>query len=292
MTRSQPAPSSPRPRRLLRVLVPVLALLAAGLLIGKNLLAKAAIVGGVRAITGLRLSLRGLDVGLLTTRLHVKELQVLNPAEFPQERVMLDIPEIYVHYDLPGFLKGRAHLEEVRLHLRELTVVRNEQGRVNLNALQAVKQTRAGTEQAAPAAKTARAPDLQIDVLELRIGRVVYKDYSGRTPQEKVFPIDLNERFTNISNPAALGGLIVTRALAKTTVARLANFDVKALEQGVAKLLASEMASITDAVADVASGQVLQSAGKTAEQAVKDTGEVAGEAVKETTKVLKNLLGN
>jgi hypothetical protein len=280
---------SVKPARLRSGIVAALAILVIAALLGKNLIAKAAVINGVRLVTGLKLRMRDLDVGVLKSRLRVSELQVLNPAEFFQDEVMADLPEIYVDYDLRGFLKGRAHLEEVRLNLRELVVVRNETGAVNLNALQAVKTSRSGEAATPPrkATKISRAPALKIDVLELAIGRVVYKDYSGGAPQIRVFPVNLNERFTNITNPAVVGGLVVSRALANTTIARLADFDLKSLEQGVSQIMRREMGTLGDALTEITSQDTLRSAGKAAGQAVSGT----GEAVKETAEAIKQLFG-
>ena len=255
----------------IRVVAIVLIVLVGGLLVGKNVIANLAVTGGVRAMTGLGLKIRHMDVGLMSTHLGVEGLRVLNPSGF-SDPLMADLPEIYVDYDLGAFLKGIVHLKEVRLHLKELTVVKNQQGAVNLNAVQAVKASKEKTQvprERAPAA--ARPASLRIDALELNIGSVVYKDYSSGMPQVRTFRVDIHERFRNVNDPRLLAGLIITRALAKTTVSSLAHLDLRAVESDVTSLLRSSLSQV-DGIGKEALGS-------------------AEEAVKGTAGALKKLLG-
>ena len=80
-----------------------------------------------------------MDIGIFKTLIGINELQLYNPSGFVDE-LMFDVPEIYVDYDLGAFMKGRTHLEEVRLHLKEFIVVKNEAGELNLDSLKVVKE--------------------------------------------------------------------------------------------------------------------------------------------------------
>lgn len=212
-----------RSRRLAVVLVAILV----GLALIKNEIAKVAVINGVKAVTGLGVSIDHLDLGLLTTRVSVKGVKVLNPKGF-DEPVMVSIPELYVDYDVGAVLKGKTHLELVRLQLDELTVVKNAEGRVNLHSLTVVKE-----QQKTPSQKPATKPSpLLIDLLELQIGRVVYKDYSkGVPPTVRAFNVNINERYEHVRSPQALGSMILVRALAKTTIAQAANLDLGGLRE-------------------------------------------------------------
>ncbi len=228
------------------------------LLLSKNAIATMAMTGGVKAITGLDLKIRRLDVSLLRTKLDVQGLQVMNPAGF-MDPVMVDIPELFVDFDLPAVLRGRPHLEELRLHLNELVVVKNAQGQVNLQSLKAV---RASQERSAKPSPQLPAAPLLIDTLELYIGKVIYKDYSAPTPQVREFNVNIQEQFHHVTNPQVLAGLIITRALAQTTIANLANLDVSALQSDVTGFLTGSI--------DQAVGMGGKALG-TAEDAVKGT---------------------
>ncbi|MBI2884771.1 MAG: hypothetical protein HYY15_01190 [Candidatus Omnitrophica bacterium] len=228
------------------------------LLLGKNAIANLAVRSGVKAVTGLDLKIRRLDVSLARTKVSVEGLQVMNPAGFT-DAVMVDIPELFVDFDLPSILSGRPHLEELRLHVNELVVVKNAQGQVNLQSIKAVQ---ASQEQAAKPAPKQSAPSFVIDTLELWVGTVVYKDYSTPTPQVREFNVNIQEQFHHVTNPQVLAGLIITRALAKTTIANLTNLNLDALQSDVAGFLTGSL----DQAVDVG-GRVLG----TAEDAVKGT---------------------
>lgn len=243
------------------------------LLLAKNVILKFAVTRSVKAIAGLDLRVKDLDVGLLNTHLGVKGLQILNPSGF-SEPVMVDMPEIYVDYELGSLFKGKAHLEEVRINLRELVVIRNAQGQVNVNALRPVRESPAKTEPTPPSKtpKTGKPPAIEVDVLQLTIGNVVYKDYSTTPPQVREFPLNVQERFEHITNPYALGSLILTRALTKTTIAQLANIDLQALQSQLTNTVGASV------------NQVISHVGH-------DAADVAGATVDEAAGALKRLLG-
>jgi len=241
----------------------VLVLLIA-LFFGKNVVIKTSVTAGVRTMTGLKLSIRGMDFGIFKTLIGINELQLYNPSGFVDE-LMFDVPEIYVDYDLGAFMKGRTHLEEVRLHLKEFIVVKNEAGELNLDSLKVVKEEEKEVIDEGKKEKT-KTRELQIDVLELRIDKVVYKDYSkGTPPKVKEYNVNIDDRFENITDPKTFGRLIIVKALKNTTIASLTNFDLGKLQRGI-------------------SGTVRKTAEKALETPVRaiEIGKDAGEKAKET----------
>ncbi len=221
-TRKPPATKPPR------ALVIVLAVLAV-LYASKNLLAKAALVAGMQAVTGLKVDVDVMDVGLLNTALGIKGLRVRNPAGFT-EPILLDIPEVYVDYKVLPFLKGKTHLERVRVNMKEMVVVKLADGTVNVKQIKALETAKG--KKAAPKAQpkpAAKAPpmNLEIDLLEMKIGTVIYKDYSkGSPPRIKEFTVNIDQRYEHIRDPATFVGVVVAAALLNTTVGQLAGVDV------------------------------------------------------------------
>jgi cytolysin (calcineurin-like family phosphatase) len=90
-----------------------------------------------------------------------------------------------------------------------------------------------------------------IDELDLKIGKVIYKDYTkGGSPSVKEFNVGIEEHYTNIDNPYAFASLVVFKALANTNVASMANFDLNGL-----KAVSSEaMTSAKETVKQAAEG--------------------------------------
>ena len=238
--------------------------------LAKDIIIKVSVEKGVELVTGLKLNIGGLNVGILNPVVGIKNLKLLNPPSFP-DRTMIDMPEIYVKYDLPAIIGGKIHLPEVRLALKEFVVVKNADGKLNLDALRTVQAHKEGTppSQKAPG----KAPEIKIDSLKLSIGKVVYKDYSnGGTPNVKEFNINLNESYTNVDDPYALASLIVVKALMNTSIASLTNFDLQGLQGTV--------------------GGSLESAQKIASTTMATTQEEAKQAAQTVTDTVKDIFKN
>lgn len=199
------------------------------LFVAKDMIVKAAVPGGVKAITGLDLDVKSIQIGLLKTSVGINGLQLDNPAGF-QDKVMADLPEIFVDYNLGSIIQNKIHLEEVRLNLKEFVVVKNAQGELNINTLRAIAAKGGSAPEGAPKEEK-KMPEIKIDLLNLKIGKVVYKDYSkGAAPLVKEFNVNLDEQYRNITDPKQLVSLIVFKALAHTSIAMLANFDMGTLK--------------------------------------------------------------
>ena len=257
-------------KKLMIVVGVIVAILALGLI--KDAIVKVSVEKGVEIVTGLKMGMRSLNVGIFRTAVNIAGLKIYNPTGF-KDRVMLDMPRIYVHYDLPAIFGGTVHLHKAYLDMKELVVVKNEKGELNLNSLKVVSAQKKGqvkkSEDRGPAGK---APNIKIDSLRLKIGKAIYKDYSkGGEPNVKEFNVNIDETYTNIDDLSALVGLIVVKALTDTSIAGLANFDVGSLKSSVSSTLAGAQQAAAQAAASVAKTE---------------------ETVKQTTDALKNVLNS
>ena len=246
----------------------------------KDMIIKTTVEGAVRVVTGLRLNMSGFRVGLINTLVDIRNLRLFNPAGY-KDRTMLNMPEIYVHYDLPAIIGGKVHLQDVRINLKEFVVVKNEKGRLNLDSLKVVQAQKKGN--AASQRQDMKAPPIQIDSLELKIGKVLYKDYSGgrQEPAISEFDINLNEKYSNITNPYTLVSLIVVKALMNTTIAGLAGFDLHGLQGSIGDTLAN---------AQKITGEASEKAKQVATQA-EGAAKQAAETAQTVTNVFKNPFG-
>jgi hypothetical protein len=274
-------------RKIIVIPAIVFAILIA-LFIGKNMIIKTSVTTGVKAMTGLKLSIRSMNVGVFKSLIGINGLQLHNPQGFEDE-LMIDFPEIYVDYNLGAFMKGKTHLEEVRLHLKEFIVVKNEAGELNLNSLKVVKAAedeKGGEEETKKgdgAKEKTKMPDIQIDLLALKIDRVIYKDYSkGGSPKVKEYNVNIDERYVDITDPQSLGRLIIVKALKNTTIARLANFDIGTLQKGLAETVRKTAAKAmeTQAKAVEAGHDLIE----------EKTSETAKEAIEKASDAIKKFL--
>jgi hypothetical protein len=271
-----------------KIFIPILIVVfVVGLVVAtsKNTIARVSVEKGVEIVTGLRLKIEKMDVGIITTLVGINNLELFNPPQF-EDKIMLDMPEVYVDYNLPEIIRGKIHLNEVRVEVKEFTVVKNTDGELNLNSIKVVKKQK--REEPTPKEK-AEMPQIQIDVLRLKIGKVVYKDYSkGGKPQVQEFNIGLDEQYSDINDPNEFVSLIVVKALSNTTIARLANFDLKDLQGTITDTLASSQ-KIVGGAQQILSGTTGAVAGTTdqVKSVLKETTETAESAVKDISEAIK-----
>jgi hypothetical protein len=237
------------------------------LVLARNIVVKAAVENGVRAVTGMPLSMGKLDIDLSNTFVDIENLVVKNPAGF-HDTFLVDIPKILVDYNLSDILKGKVHLENLDFEMSQFTVVKNEQGVLNLDklkALQGTQPTPTGTGKPAPQPAGEVLP-VQIDLMHLKIGKVVFADYSSGQPSTKEFRINIDQSYQNITDLKSVVQLIVLKAMMNSGISNLVNFDV----QGLA-------GSLTDTSAQLAS-QVMTTGLDTLTTAAQNPGQIAGQA--------------
>jgi len=209
-------------------------ILLTGLFFTRDFFIKAAVESGAQFATGLRLQISSIKTDIRANSIDIRGLRLLNPAGF-EEPVMLDMPEIFVQSDIAAlFLKGRLHIPEIRVHLKEFNVVKDSMGRLNLDALKSLQKIQKPKEaEAKKPAEKARPFPLIVDALALKAETVSFKDFTKSPPSSQNFKIGLDERYEKINNLNLALGLIVSKALMKTTIGKLTGFDVSGLNDSV-----------------------------------------------------------
>ncbi len=209
-----------------KMLITAVVVVVIALVIGfvKDNIAKASLERGIEAMTGLKLEARKVNAGILNTLVSIEGLSLFNPDGY-EDPLMLNAPEIYVDYNLLDIIKGNIHLEEVRLHIEELAVIRGQDGELNVSSIKAI-MVQKNEPQAEK--KAAAAPDIQIDELALKVDKVVFKDYSLMgVPIVRRFNVNLDKTFTGITNRNQLMSLVIAKPLMDTAVSRLAELDLE-----------------------------------------------------------------
>ncbi len=124
-------------RRLVRWLFRLLILgivLAAALVLLKDVLLKAVVEWRIRQHTGLSVSIRRLEAALFSPTVTAEGVKLYNPPAFGGS-VLVDIPEVQAEYDPRKLIAGKVHLNLLRLRLNEIGMVKNSLGQTNLFAL-------------------------------------------------------------------------------------------------------------------------------------------------------------
>ncbi len=268
------------------LLVAVVALFALAVL--KNSIAQGAVQGVFKQVTGLDLKIGSLNLGLMAGKLDARSIELKNPAGFA-DPIMMDMPALLVDLVPASLFKGAPHLEEVQIDLKEFVIVKNKDGKLNLDYLKP-----AGSKDASgKTSKPAKAPQIQIDQLRLKIGKVIYKDYSKvGSPSVQEFDLGLDETYRNVSNVNAILPLIMTKVLYNTTIGKLVNFDLKGLtsqldlsgvnfeQLGLGKF--KDLGSATAKQAQEALSGATKDLSKTADEAVKGVADLFGSLTKKT----------
>ena len=221
-------------KKIITIIIVVLAL-AIVLSTGKDIIAKMSLSGWINANTETKVTINNINIGIIRTLVGVKGLKLFNPPGFP-EKLMADFPELYVNYSLLAFLRRRIHLEEVRLNLKELIVIKNESGKVNVDSLKVTQDIKKNT--GSSSKKQIEIKGFQIDLLKLKIGKVIFKDYSkGPEPTITEYNVDIDEQFKNIMDPYSFVALLITRSLSRTPIARLADINLTPLKTQASRIM-------------------------------------------------------
>ncbi len=212
------------------LLVGLLAL-AGVLFLAKNGIVRRAVVAGVKSATGLELQIDRMEVGFFRNQVQANGIRILNPAGF-QEPVLADISELSVDADVPAFLRGKTHLRQMTLVVRELSLVKSREGKINLDSLAGVAKAREGAGKlTGKSEEKVKQAEFRIDKLRLKVGRVFYKDFSqGESAMVKEFEVGLDDEFHDITSVEQLVSVILTRSVGKTAAAALAGFDMTAIK--------------------------------------------------------------
>ncbi len=215
-------------KSLIYIFIGIVLLVLFTLTVAKNAGAKFIIKKAAMQAAGLGLDIKSIDVGLLKSVIDIENLDVYNPAGF-EDKLMADFPQIYIDYDLGAFFKKQVHLRALKINMREFTVIRNSQGRLNVNSIKGMSKEEK-TKNTSTRQDNTQNTNINIDLLELKIGKVVYKDYTQWPSLVKEYPLNIDERYNNITDVNKLVQLIVARAILNTAISKLTDLNISNLE--------------------------------------------------------------
>lgn len=205
-----------------------------GLVVFRNQVVSFAIEKGAEKILGLDLDIGSLDIGARQPTIEVRDVVLHNPKGF-DDSVMVNVPEVYIAYDLTGLRRGDIAFDEIRLNLSEFVVIRNKDGELNLDSLKAVAKENQGAQVLKDDKEVAtdKQPVVNIKSVQLKLGKVIFKDYTSNPVTVKEYAINLNRRYENINNFNAVSKLIVTEVLTRTALSDIANVDLNQLQKSI-----------------------------------------------------------
>lgn len=201
-------------------IVPIILVVLVILVLMKDVLIKSAVESGASFVAGAQVKITSLSFGLATSKVEIKGFRLYNPPGYPHE-VMVDIPLVRVVYDLPAILTGHLHLPEMTVNLDKVVLIKDKQGRLNVDALKVAQQKEEPASQK-PKQKQAAAKQMpmQLDHVNLNLGKVIVKDYSqGEPPSILAYDIGVrNKKYEKITSAQQLATLILTNAMGPTAL--------------------------------------------------------------------------
>jgi len=189
-------------KKLLWGILAVFVVLLVILFLSLNFIARKSVEYGAKKITGFPLEIGSVDVGLFSSKVDVRNLKLMNPPEY-QEKMFVDMPELYVNYRLGSMLSGAPHVNDMLINIKQLVVVKTDKGDSNAMKLKGVVSSGGGSSKYA------------IDKLRIHVGTVTLKDYSHPKPTEHDTPLNIDVTYYNITDSTDITRLILLTVMSQ-----------------------------------------------------------------------------
>ncbi len=281
-------------------LILFLLLIIVGVILTSNFWSPYAMAYGIHQVTGFPTVIQKANLDLANSKFGVYGIRIQNPSGFPKGD-FVSIPEIYVDFDLQGFLKSqRLHIRELRLNVQEVAIIKNKDGQSNISRLTSVKREKTEASEEKKKLEEAKSPQelkFFVDTLVLTIRRVRFQDQINPFMGERTIDLHIErEAVHGLSSPADIVRLIVLRVIYKAALGNLGvpvdllkgQLDAS-LAKGEALILHSTV--FAEAIGTQALGEGRRIIGEVGQKLPISNVEV-GKAVDETTAKAKNLFGS
>lgn len=159
----------------------------------KDVIAKSLAEKNLRDNTGMDAQIAKLEVGLATPTVNLEGLKLYNTADFGGG-TFLDMPQLRIEY-VPGAIRGgKLHFKTVRLNLSEVHIVKNKNGKTNLELMQ--KESKKKTSGQKDKSNIPGVDFGGIDTLYLTVGKIRITDEANPKNNE-VIDVGVKEEVGN-----------------------------------------------------------------------------------------------
>jgi hypothetical protein len=177
----------------------------------KDQIIKSTITVVASQVIGAPVHIDGFQLGILKQSVQISGFRIYNPEGF-SKAALVDIDKISVTLDAKALLKGKLHLTNAEFALKEMTLETNKERKLNVDSLKVAKQKPSAKEK--EKAKPAKLMPLEIDLLKLKIGKLVMKDYSvPGVPAVNVTDINIDKTYKDITSIQQLVVLILSEPM-------------------------------------------------------------------------------
>ncbi|MCX5714489.1 MAG: hypothetical protein NT033_06750 [Candidatus Omnitrophica bacterium] len=166
----------------------------------------------------------GFQLNILSSTIHISGFKMYNPSGFPKG-ILVSCPKIKVIYDRATLFKQKRHFLLVEIELKEMGLTKNKAGKLNVDSLKIAQQS-----------KSSSPTPMQIDLVTLSIGKIVYKDYTiGTQPGVRVYDVNRQKSYKGIPTAQQLVLLVLAEPM-KAAAIKNAEIYGAAMLTGVAML--------------------------------------------------------
>ncbi len=185
----------------------------------KNFLIKSLITSVGSNVLGARVEIKGFSLGLFTQKIKIRDFKIYNPPGFTND-ALINIQEVSVDFNVASIFKGTIHLPYIVFNLKEIIVVKNREGKLNVDALKVLHSQQTGGDKIQPVLKDSQPLAIQIDLMRLNIDQVIFKDFSkgGEQPVIQVYEGIHDKTFKDITSVQQLAMLIIVQGIAPTAI--------------------------------------------------------------------------
>ena len=189
-------------KKLLWKILAALVALVVILFLARNFIARLSVEYGAKKITGFPLTIGSIDLGLFSSKVDVHDLKLMNPSEF-SEKTFVDMPQLYIDYRLGSMMSGAPHVNEMRINIKQLIVVKNDKGETNAQKLKSVVSSGKSSSK------------YYVDSLHIHVGTVIIKDFSRPKPTERNISLNVDATYKNISDSTDITRLVLLTVMSQ-----------------------------------------------------------------------------
>ncbi|MCX5716285.1 MAG: hypothetical protein NTV07_05480 [Candidatus Omnitrophica bacterium] len=194
-----------------------------GSVVFSNQVIKTAVTVVASKITGAPVHMDGFSLNILSSTIRISGFKMFNPDGFPAG-ILVSCPKIKVIYDCASLFKQKRHFLIVEIELKEMGLVKNKEGKLNVDSLTIAQQSNSSS-----------PIPMQIDILTLSIGKIVYKDYTiGAEPSVQVYDVNIQKIYKGIPSAQQLALLVLAEPMKATAIKGAAIYGAAMLTGGAA----------------------------------------------------------
>jgi len=190
----------------------------------KNLIIKSVVTKAASQVIGAPVHMDDFSLNFLNSTIQISGFKIYSPSDFPEDMLVF-CPKIKVIYDPATIFKQERHFLLVEVELKEMGLTKSKEGKLNVDSLKIVQQP-----------KSSPPTPMQIDLLTLSIGKIVYRDYTvGVKPSVQVYDVNKQKSYKGVPTAQQLALLVLAEPM-KAAAIKNAKIYGAAMLTGVAVL--------------------------------------------------------